>query len=73
MLFRSKLTNDDALPVIHVVTLLATRAQPAIVRILVAGSATRGESEKRPRKILDFDGRAFACRNMLRGVATITG
>jgi len=55
------------------VALLAIRAQPPFVRILMTGGAGLGGAQKRSAQILDLDKRLVGGRNVLRAMTLVAG
>ena|SRR5271165_6609047 len=58
-------------PVRAVVALRALGAQAAVVSVLVAGGASRAQSQKGPAQIADLDRRPLAACNILGSVTEI--
>ena len=67
-----ELTDADRLPVNGVVTLQAIGPKPAVVLVLMTGSAGWRDSKKCPSRILDLDVRAFVPGYMFRRVTLVT-
>lgn len=68
-----ELAHGDSFPVGVVVALETIRAQPSVVRILMAGDATRRDAQKSIVQILDFDRRALSLGDTLGGMTSIAG
>ena len=64
-----ELTDTDAFPVVVVVTLQTIGSELSFVLILMAGGATRRNSQECFAEILDFDGGALTLADMLGSVA----
>lgn len=65
------LNGGDGFPIRGVMALLASRAKPALMGILVARATSLGEAQEGPVQVLVFDLRAIGGRNVLRVVAAI--
>jgi hypothetical protein len=67
-----KLGRVDCLPVVEVMTLLATRTQPSLVRILMASSASLWYPQKTARQVLHLDRSALLRCDVIGTVAAST-
>lgn len=68
-----ELADADGLPVFEVVALLAGLPQSSVVGILVAGRASRPQSQISPVQVFDLDGGAFLRTDARRRVTAIAG
>jgi len=63
--------DDNRLPIFEGVALFASLTEPSVMRILVAGGASRRQAKVGSIQVLNFYGRAFLGADSRRSVAAI--